>query len=243
MVTLYSLSAGVAAALIVGHSTTRALNRLATVARAARARTDWMPGSGELPREPRAAPGRRRHRSRRPPDRRADSDRASHRAARRDLRASISHDLRTPLANLRAMVEAIDDGVVDDPAVVRPVFRSRCCAPSKRWSRWSRICSISRRWTAPRFAPTRDRSQVADAVRHAIELCDHDARIKLDSPFRADLASARWEPAARQSSRAFSTRWSTTPFATPPDGRFGDNHRDIGGRRLGAHRPGLRRWA
>ena len=32
---------------------------------------------------------------------------------------SISHDLRTPLANLRAMVEAITDGVVDDPQTVR----------------------------------------------------------------------------------------------------------------------------
>jgi signal transduction histidine kinase len=34
---------------------------------------------------------------------------------RRDLVTAVSHDLRTPLANLRAMVEAIDDGVVADP--------------------------------------------------------------------------------------------------------------------------------
>jgi signal transduction histidine kinase len=33
---------------------------------------------------------------------------------RRDLVPAVSHDLRTPLAGLRAMVEAIDDGVVDD---------------------------------------------------------------------------------------------------------------------------------
>lgn len=33
---------------------------------------------------------------------------------RRDLVSAVSHDLRTPLAGLRAMVEAIDDGVVDD---------------------------------------------------------------------------------------------------------------------------------
>jgi signal transduction histidine kinase len=33
---------------------------------------------------------------------------------RDDLITAISHDLRTPLAGLRAMVEAIDDGVVDD---------------------------------------------------------------------------------------------------------------------------------
>lgn len=31
------------------------------------------------------------------------------------LLASIGHDLRTPLASLRATIEAVDDGVVDDP--------------------------------------------------------------------------------------------------------------------------------
>ncbi|MEU2731157.1 sensor histidine kinase [Streptomyces griseoviridis] len=36
--------------------------------------------------------------------------------SRRELVAWISHDLRTPLAGLRAMSEALEDGVVDDPA-------------------------------------------------------------------------------------------------------------------------------
>lgn len=36
-------------------------------------------------------------------------------ASRRDLVAWISHDLRTPLAGLRAMAEALEDGLVDDP--------------------------------------------------------------------------------------------------------------------------------
>jgi signal transduction histidine kinase len=38
---------------------------------------------------------------------------------RRDLITTVSHDLRTPLANLRAMVEAIDDRVVSDPPTMR----------------------------------------------------------------------------------------------------------------------------
>jgi signal transduction histidine kinase len=38
---------------------------------------------------------------------------------RRDLITAVSHDLRTPLAGLRAAVEAIEDGVVDDPATIR----------------------------------------------------------------------------------------------------------------------------
>lgn len=36
--------------------------------------------------------------------------------SRRDLFAAISHDLRTPLASIRVMVEAMQDGVVDDDA-------------------------------------------------------------------------------------------------------------------------------
>lgn len=39
--------------------------------------------------------------------------------ARKDLIASVSHDLRTPLASMRAMVEAISDGVVSDAATVQ----------------------------------------------------------------------------------------------------------------------------
>ena len=39
--------------------------------------------------------------------------------ARQGLIAAVSHDLRTPLASLRVMVEAIADGVAEDPATVR----------------------------------------------------------------------------------------------------------------------------
>ncbi len=37
-------------------------------------------------------------------------------SSRRELVAWVSHDLRTPLAGLRAMTEALEDGLVDDPA-------------------------------------------------------------------------------------------------------------------------------
>lgn len=39
-------------------------------------------------------------------------------ATRRDLVAAVSHDLRTPLASVRALVEALADGLVRDPATV-----------------------------------------------------------------------------------------------------------------------------
>jgi signal transduction histidine kinase len=37
---------------------------------------------------------------------------------RRQIVAAVSHDLRTPLASIRALIEAITDGVVTDPAIV-----------------------------------------------------------------------------------------------------------------------------
>jgi signal transduction histidine kinase len=43
---------------------------------------------------------------------------------RRDLIAWTSHDLRTPLTSIRAMVEALNDGVVDDPTMVKRYYRT-----------------------------------------------------------------------------------------------------------------------
>jgi signal transduction histidine kinase len=44
-----------------------------------------------------------------------DRERASAEAARRQLVAAVSHDLRTPLAALRLLVDAVDDEIVDGP--------------------------------------------------------------------------------------------------------------------------------
>lgn len=44
-------------------------------------------------------------------------------AGRRELVAWVSHDLRTPLAGLRAMAEALEDGVVTDPETVTEYLR------------------------------------------------------------------------------------------------------------------------
>ncbi|HEY2673196.1 MAG TPA: histidine kinase dimerization/phospho-acceptor domain-containing protein, partial [Rugosimonospora sp.] len=56
----------------------------------------------------------------------ADEARARERqseANRRDLIAWVSHDLRTPLAGMRAMAEALEDGVVVDPETVLEYHR------------------------------------------------------------------------------------------------------------------------
>jgi signal transduction histidine kinase len=48
---------------------------------------------------------------------RFEADRAVE-ASRRELVAWMSHDLRTPIAGIRAMAEALEDGVVNDPDTV-----------------------------------------------------------------------------------------------------------------------------
>ncbi len=56
----------------------------------------------------------------------ADEARARERtieASRRELVAWVSHDLRTPLAGMRAMAEALEDGVVTDAATVADYHR------------------------------------------------------------------------------------------------------------------------
>jgi len=56
--------------------------------------------------------------------REASTERARLERERRELTAAISHDLRTPLASVRAIAEALGDGVVDDPAEVTRYFEA-----------------------------------------------------------------------------------------------------------------------
>jgi len=60
-------------------------------------------------------------------ERRLDAARLRERtleASRRELVAWVSHDLRTPLAGMRAIVEAIDDRVVNDPETIARYART-----------------------------------------------------------------------------------------------------------------------
>ncbi|HEY5625351.1 MAG TPA: HAMP domain-containing sensor histidine kinase, partial [Dehalococcoidia bacterium] len=52
----------------------------------------------------------------------AERERSSLDRERKELTAAVSHDLRTPLASVRAMVEALADDVVKDPAEVQRYY-------------------------------------------------------------------------------------------------------------------------
>jgi signal transduction histidine kinase len=115
---VYSIGTGVAAATVASRSTAEALGRLELTAQALaggdlRARTGPLDAGPELDQLGRTLDDMAS---------RLDQSIAREReseARRRDLVTAVSHDLRTPLAGLRAMVEAIDEGVVDDAPTLR----------------------------------------------------------------------------------------------------------------------------
>jgi signal transduction histidine kinase len=115
---VYSAGAGAGAALALSRRQASAVERLAkTAAELAEgnldARTGSTGGGAELD-----ALAEALDRMAESLQRSLEAERSGERR-RRDLVTAVSHDLRTPLAGLRAMVEAIEDGVVNDP----PTFR------------------------------------------------------------------------------------------------------------------------
>jgi signal transduction histidine kinase len=115
---VYSLGAGVAAALVISRAQSSAVDRLSrTTARLAEGDLDARIGPlGAGPELDTLA------RTLDEMAERVQRSIAAQRAADRtrlDLITAVSHDLRTPLAGLRAVAEAIEDGVVDDPPTLR----------------------------------------------------------------------------------------------------------------------------
>lgn len=115
---VYSLGAGVGAAVALGSTTASAVDRLARTARSL-GDGDLDARVGTIAAEPELVTLGATL------DQMASSFRQmlgqieEVERQRRDLITAVSHDLRTPLAGLRAMVEAIEDGVVDDQETLR----------------------------------------------------------------------------------------------------------------------------
>ena len=185
LVALYSLSAGVAAAMVVGHSNTRALTQLATVAERLGnddldARVGELHASPELRQVGAAldlAAGRIASL--------IETERRTE-ASRRDLMTSISHDLRTPLASLRAMVEAIDEGVVDDPEIIRRYADQMLDSIRTLVAMVDDLFELSQ---VDASAFRNDRRSIG--VDQAVELCAHEARARSRSGRMSPRPAAR----------------------------------------------------
>jgi signal transduction histidine kinase len=110
---------GVASALILGRRVGAASEALVGVARRLGDGDSQPAGSGPGPAAPQELA--RLHRELELTSRRLEDARAREQAldsSRRELVAWVSHDLRTPLAGIRAIVEALEDGIVDDSETV-----------------------------------------------------------------------------------------------------------------------------
>jgi signal transduction histidine kinase len=115
---LYSAGAGIGSALALARSSASAIDRLASTARSIGkgslevrvGKIEAGPELDALARTLDEMAGRLQQVVER--EREVDS-------LRRDLITAVSHDLRTPLASLRAMIEAIDEGVVQDAPTLR----------------------------------------------------------------------------------------------------------------------------
>ncbi len=122
---LYAVGAGVAAALVVARQAGAAIRTVEVTARRLGegdldARVSGVDAGPELLTLATTL-DEMADRLQRAQDRERDAEHM-----RRDLITTISHDLRTPLASLRAMVEAIDEGVIEDsPTLLRYVSEMR----------------------------------------------------------------------------------------------------------------------
>jgi signal transduction histidine kinase len=88
-------------------------------------------------------------------------------SSRRELVAWVSHDLRTPIAGIRAMVEALDDGVVSDPDEVRH-YHLRLVTEADRLARLVDDLFELSRIEADALALTLERVPLAEVVSDAV---------------------------------------------------------------------------
>jgi signal transduction histidine kinase len=140
-------------------------------------------------------------------------------ASRRDLVAWASHDLRTPLASLRAVAEALADGVVTDEAVHRRYLDSLVAEVDRLAALVDDLFELSQIEAGAlqlNFEATHLPSLVAEVLT-AFEPGAAAARVGL----RADLeAASRLVPAGRdQIGRVLANLVANAIRHTPPGGR------------------------
>jgi signal transduction histidine kinase len=148
-----------------------------------------------------------------------DRSQARERAAeaqRRDLIVAVSHDLRTPLADLRAMNEAIIDGVVSDPETIDRYTQRM----------GDSIASLSEliddlfefvQLDAGAIEAESERALIGDVVSNAIAACDGQA-VEKGLVLRTDLGDAAGLECSPRLTRVVHNLLQNAIRHTPADG-------------------------
>ena len=103
--------------------------------------------------------------------------------SRRELVAWVSHDLRTPLAGIRALAEALDDGIVDEPGEIRRYHR-RLVTEAERLARLVDDLFELSRIQADALALSLERVPLADVV----------SEVVASAAVVAEAKGVRWRP-------------------------------------------------
>lgn len=134
--------------------------------------------------------------------------------ARRDLVAGLSHDLRTPLAGLRAMAEALEDGLADDPERYHKQIRTEV---ERLTEMVSDLFEVSR-MNAGGLPLSPERLALSDVVGEAVAVAEPLARSAAVTLRATAAAPAPVEVDARALTRAVGNLLANAIRHTPPDG-------------------------
>jgi signal transduction histidine kinase len=137
-------------------------------------------------------------------------------AQRRDLIVAVSHDLRTPLADLRAMAEAIEDSVVSDPATLR-AYAAGMSASVDSLSRLVDDLFEFVQLEAGAIEAESERVRVEQVVGWALDACNGQAALK-GLELRAELGDAAEAPCSPRLTRVLQNLLQNAIRHTPSEG-------------------------
>ena len=135
---------------------------------------------------------------------------------RRDLITTVSHDLRTPLASLRAMVEAIDDGVVDDPPSMRRYAAEMRRSVDQLVNLVDDLFELTQLEAGAIAAETR-RARLGDVVRSAVAAVELQASQK-GLALSTELGETADVPCSPRIARVLTNLLTNAVRHTPADG-------------------------
>lgn len=137
-------------------------------------------------------------------------------ARRRDLMTAVSHDLRTPLAGLQAMVEAVEEGVVEDPDSLRRYAGEMRRAVSTLSSLVDDLFELSQ-LDAGAIAEEAAQARLAEVVGSALQAIEGQRRQKGVS-VKTRLDGLEAEPISPRVTRVLQNLLQNAIRHTPADG-------------------------